>query len=66
MGTARMGDDPKTSVVDRRGKVHRVDGLYVVDSSIFVTASCVNPANTIQALALYCADAIAVEAVHVG
>jgi len=66
MGTARMGTDPSRSVVDPRGKVHGVEGLYVVDSSVFVTASCVNPANTIQAVALYLADAIAEEAVHVG
>lgn len=66
MGTARMGSDPSRSVVDPRGKVHGVDGLYVVDSSVFVTSSCVNPANTIQAVALYLADAIAEEAAHVG
>lgn len=66
MGTARMGTDPSRSVVNPRGKVHGVEGLYVVDSSVFVTASCVNPANTIQAVALYLADAIAEEAAHVG
>jgi choline dehydrogenase-like flavoprotein len=66
MGTARMGEDPKRSVVNARGKVHGIEGLYVVDSSVFVTSSCVNPANTIQAVALYLADAIAEEASHVG
>ena len=65
MGTARMGHDPRTSVVNPRGQVHGVEGLYVVDSSVFVTASCVNPANTIQAVALYLADAIAEDAGHV-
>eukprot|EP01037_Dinobryon_pediforme_P017964 gene17964-18199_t len=53
MGTARMGADPASSVVDARGKVHGVDGLYVADSSVFVTSSCVNPANTIQAKLLF-------------
>jgi choline dehydrogenase-like flavoprotein len=66
MGSARMGTDPSRSVVDPRGKVHGVEGLYVVDSSVFVTSSCVNPANTIQAVALYLADAIVGEAVHAG
>ncbi len=65
MGTARMGNDPRTSVVNPRGQVHGVEGLYVVDSSVFVTASCVNPANTIQAVALLLADAIAEDAGHV-
>ncbi|MFW8642672.1 GMC family oxidoreductase [Rhizobium beringeri] len=52
LGTARMGDDPQHSVVDPSGKVHDTDNLYVIDSSVFVTGSCVNPANTIQAVAL--------------
>ena len=59
MGTARMGADPATSVVDASGFCHDVPGLSVVDSSVFVTGSCVNPANTIQAVALYLADQIA-------
>jgi len=58
MGTARMGDDPRHSVVDARGRVHDTPNLYVADSSVFVTGSCVNPANTIQAVALMLADRI--------
>ena len=61
MGTTRMGNDPKSSVVDKNGKAHDVDGLYIVDSSCFVTSSCVNPANTIQSLALYISDKIRYE-----
>ena len=57
-GTACMGDDPTTSVVDSFGGVHGVKGLFVVDASVFVTSSCVNPANTIQALSLYLASKI--------
>ncbi|MEZ5660524.1 MAG: GMC family oxidoreductase [Burkholderiaceae bacterium] len=56
MGTARMGDDPETSVVDRRGRAHSVRNLFIVDGSIFVTSAGVNPTSTIQALALYVAD----------
>jgi choline dehydrogenase-like flavoprotein len=59
MGTARMGDDPKNSVVNRDCKAHDLKNLYIVDSSIFVTSAGVNPANTIQALALRAGDAIA-------
>ena len=56
LGTARMGDDPETSVVNRWGRSHDVRNLFVVDGSIFVTAGAVNPTSTIQALALYIAD----------
>jgi choline dehydrogenase-like flavoprotein len=58
LGTARMGNDPKDSVVNAHGQVHDVDNLFVVDSSVFVTSSCVNPANTIQAVALLLSDRI--------
>lgn len=52
MGTARMGDDPATSVVDRWGLAHDVPNLAVVDGSLFVTAGSTNPTATICALAL--------------
>ncbi|MBX3026208.1 GMC family oxidoreductase [bacterium] len=58
MGTARMGRDPETSVVNEWGRSHDVRNLFIVDGSIFVTAAAVNPTNTIQALALYIADAM--------
>jgi choline dehydrogenase-like flavoprotein len=58
MGTARMGTDPETSVVNEWGRCHDVRNLFVVDGSIFVTSAAVNPTNTIQALALYIADRI--------
>jgi choline dehydrogenase-like flavoprotein len=58
LGTARMGTDPKTSVVNERGQAHDVKNLFIVDGSIFVTAGGVNPTSTIQALALYVADNI--------
>jgi choline dehydrogenase-like flavoprotein len=58
MGTARMGSDPKRSVVNAWGRSHDVRNLFVVDGSLFVTSGGVNPTSTIQALALYVADNI--------
>lgn len=59
MGTARMGRDPKNSVVNECGRCHDVENLYIVDSSVFVTSGGVNPVSTMQAVALYIADGIA-------
>lgn len=56
MGTARMGDDPATSVVDRWGVAHDVANLLIVDGSVFVTAGSANPTSTIAALALRATD----------
>jgi len=56
LGTARMGDDPETSVVDRWNRVHDVPNLMIVDGSTFVTGSSVNPALTTAAVALRAAD----------
>jgi choline dehydrogenase-like flavoprotein len=51
MGTARMGADPSGSVVSPAGEAHDVEGLYVVDASIFPTSLRVNPMITIMACA---------------
>jgi choline dehydrogenase-like flavoprotein len=56
MGTARMGDDPATSVVDRWNRSHDVPNLYIADGSTFVTSGGVNPTSTIVSLALRAAD----------
>ena len=56
MGTARMGLDPNSSVVNEWGRSHDVRNLFIIDGSIFVTSAGVNPTRTIQALALYIAD----------
>jgi choline dehydrogenase-like flavoprotein len=56
LGTARMGDDPETSVVDRDLQAHDVPGLYVADGSVFVTSGGVNPTSTVVALASRLAD----------
>ena len=58
MGTARMGFDPETSVVNEWGRSHDHRNLFIVDGSLFVTSAGVNPTRTIQALALYVADNI--------
>jgi choline dehydrogenase-like flavoprotein len=50
LGTARMGNDPKTSVTNSFGQTHDVKNLFVVDGSTFVSASCQNPTWTILAL----------------
>jgi choline dehydrogenase-like flavoprotein len=58
LGTARMGLDPASSVVNEWGRCHDVKNLFIVDGSIWVTSGGVNPTSTIQALALYIADNI--------
>jgi len=55
-GTCRMGDDPKTSVVDKYCRVHDVENLFVVDGSVHVTNGGFNPVLTIMAIAYYASD----------
>jgi choline dehydrogenase-like flavoprotein len=57
-GTARMGDDPETSVTDRNCRAHEVENLYVVDGSPFPTATGANPTLTIMANAWRVAEHI--------
>ncbi len=52
MGTARMGDDPKTSVVDRWNMSHDIPNLGILDASVFVTSGPGNPTSTLSALSL--------------
>ena len=49
-GTCRMGNDPKTSVTDKWGRVHAVPNLFVADGSLNVNNGGFNPALTIMAL----------------
>jgi choline dehydrogenase-like flavoprotein len=49
IGTCRMGDNPKTSVVDRNLRVHDISNLYVAGSSVFVTSGASPPTLTIPA-----------------
>lgn len=59
MGTARMGNDPKTSVVNQFQQAHDVKNLLIVDGSTHVNASCQNPTWTIMALCWRSCDHIA-------
>jgi choline dehydrogenase-like flavoprotein len=61
LGTARMGADPKTSVLNQFQQSHDVKNLFVVDGSSHVSASCQNPTWTIMALAWRSCDYLADE-----
>jgi len=52
MGTTRLGDDPRTSVVDADGRVHGLRNLFVAGSSVFPSCGYANPTLTIVALAV--------------
>jgi choline dehydrogenase-like flavoprotein len=58
MGTYRMGDNPKTSVVDSFQRSHDHDNLYLVGSGTFPTGGTANPTLTLSALAMRTADEI--------
>jgi choline dehydrogenase-like flavoprotein len=59
LGTCRMGDDPKSSVVDRYHRSHEVRNLFICDGSSLVTSGRGQPTMTIQALAFRAAEHIA-------
>ncbi|WP_284761499.1 GMC family oxidoreductase [Curtobacterium sp. MEB011] len=56
IGTARMGTDRETSVVDQDGRSWDVPNLWIADNSVFPSAVIANPALTIMALSLRTAD----------
>ena len=56
MGTARMGRDPKTSVLNAFNQVHECKNVYVTDGSAMVSSSCVNPSLTYMALTARAVD----------
>jgi len=61
VGGARMGHDPRTSVVDKFGRSHDIPNLFVCDGSILPTQGSANPGLTIQALAARTADYLIAE-----
>lgn len=61
MGTARMGSDPKTSVVNAHNQVHGCKNVYVTDGAFMTSASCVNPSLTYMAFTARAANHAAQE-----
>ncbi len=58
LGTCRMGNDPKTSVINRDHRTHDVKNLFLCDGSSLVTSGRGQPTMTIEALAFRAADRI--------
>ena len=61
MGTARMGRDPKTSVLNGNNQIHAVPNVYVTDGAFMTSASCVNPSLTYMAFTARAANHAAQE-----
>jgi choline dehydrogenase-like flavoprotein len=59
MGTCRMGNDPKTSVLNQWNQSHDIKNLFVVDASSFVSGGWQNPTMTILALAMRSSEYLA-------
>jgi choline dehydrogenase-like flavoprotein len=56
MGTARMGRDPKTSVLNGHNQVHAAPNVYVTDGACMTSNACVNPSLTYMALTARACD----------
>jgi choline dehydrogenase-like flavoprotein len=56
MGTARMGHDPKTSVVNKHNQVWDAKNVYVTDGSFMTSGNCVNPSLTYMAFTARAVD----------
>lgn len=56
MGTARMGKNPKTSVLNATNQVHACKNVFVTDGACMTSSSCVNPSLTYMALTARAAD----------
>ena len=59
LGTCRMGDDPKRSVLNKWNQSHDIRNLFVMDGSSFVSGGCQNPTMTILALAMRASEYLA-------
>jgi choline dehydrogenase-like flavoprotein len=59
LGTCRMGDDPRTSVLNKWSQSHDIKNLFVVDGSSFVSSGWQNPTMTIVALAMRASEHLA-------
>jgi choline dehydrogenase-like flavoprotein len=56
MGTARMGKDPKTSVLNKWNQMHDVPNVFVTDGACMTSIACVNPSLTFMALTARAAE----------
>ncbi len=56
MGTARMGHDPKTSVLNKWNQVHEAPNVFLTDGAFMASSSCVNPSLTYMAMTARAAD----------
>lgn len=56
MGTARMGNDPKTSILNANNQVHGVSNVYITDGACMTSAGCQNPSLTYMALTVRAVD----------
>jgi choline dehydrogenase-like flavoprotein len=56
MGTARMGRDPKTSVLNAHNQAHEIPNLFLTDGACMTSSSCVNPSLTYMALTARACD----------
>jgi choline dehydrogenase-like flavoprotein len=56
MGTARMGRDPKTSVLNGNNQMHEVKNVFVTDGAAMASSGCVNPSLTYMAMTARAAD----------
>lgn len=56
MGTARMGKDPRTSVLNRHNQMHAVKNVFITDGAAMTSSSCVNPSLTYMALTARACD----------
>jgi choline dehydrogenase-like flavoprotein len=56
MGTARMGKDPKTSVLNGHNQMHEVKNVFVTDGACMASSACQNPSLTYMALTARASD----------
>jgi len=65
MGTARMGHDPKTSVLNRHNQCHDAKNVFVTDGAAMTSSACQNPSLTYMALTARAVD-FAVQEIKLG
>ena len=56
MGIARMGQDPKTSVLNKYNQMHEVPNVFITDGSCMTSGACLNPSLTYMALTARACD----------